>query len=164
VRRNSAAHPSRRMAAGSEARVVRRNGPEPSGPSQKCGDRKHSGKAGVVIEVPIQGILSFSFSAIRRNYPRAFLSRLLMNALGDLAAKIPGGCNRCSRATAVCSANPIGLRSGEAPLCWRLVTADPPKCAIQALSARPLKIRNCVYGETWHLRTRPRSFQTKPGP
>jgi hypothetical protein len=54
-----------------------------------------------LIAVAIQIIAVFLSSAFRRNCPTAFVSRLLMNALGDLAAKIAGGCNRCDCATAV---------------------------------------------------------------
>jgi hypothetical protein len=51
--------------------------------------------------------LFFLFSVILTDFPAAFLSRLLMNALGDLAAEN----------TAVSFSNPMAMRSSEADLC-----------------------------------------------
>jgi hypothetical protein len=103
ARRNSTVHSSRKLAAASKASVVDQNCRERSGRGREGEDRKRSGKAGVTADrSPDSNLwLSFVFSAIDRNCPTAFLSRLLMNALGDLAATIAGGYNRCGRATAV---------------------------------------------------------------
>jgi hypothetical protein len=67
---------------------------------RRVGNRKRSGKA-ERGGYRLSGFgVFYSLSAILPDFPTAFLSRLLMNALGDLAAK----------STAVSFLNPMALR------------------------------------------------------